>query len=280
MTTYAEREESANDSEPIELYRFWRTVNGLTEVWPLANGEVEVTFGEDVFAPIPGIHRGEIHQSSENSSMQLDIELPRIACFTDQLKAATSPAPIFLEIIRQQRGLADTEYATIFQGELSGIVFERGLVKITCTCEEGAWNDALGRVFTERKCPHMFGDEFCGKDLTEVTFTSKITNIDATRKVITVEELPDLGAGHLDMASTYYRGGVLDWQGFKFFITAQDADEVTLQLPLPSLAADEDLITLQAGCDRSSENCVDHDNIERFGGFKLLPERSPWEGVR
>ncbi len=279
MTTYAEREQSVADSEPIELYKFTRTTGELVEQWLYANSESNVTFNDEVYTGTPGLRRGDIQQNGEDISMQVEVDIPRLCCITDQLKGTTTPTPIHMQIFRVQRGLADSEYASLFNGEIAGCVFEGSICKVTGTSEEAAWSDSLGRLYCQRLCPHMLFDEFCGADPDAVTFQYKITDIDAARITITVESVDDPD-DHLGMGATYFIGGVVERFGRRFFISQQAEDVLTLQTPLPEDAAVDDTLKLTAGCNRQTTDCKDvHNNIARYGGFAKMPERSPWSGV-
>jgi hypothetical protein len=74
-----------------------------------------------------------------------------------------------------------------------------------------------------------------------------------------------------------YRAGVLVHEGIRYFIVRQSFNTLYLQTPLPATAAVEDEITLIAGCNRTMADCHSlHNNLPRFGGFPIMPERDPW----
>ena len=124
MTTYADREASRAASSPVELYRFSRTVGSAVATWRYVNGPDVVTFNDEIYSPIPGLHRGSLSQTAEASTMQLEIELPRTTALAIELSGIPTPAPIELTLYRAQLGLADSEAKPIYVGEVHNVLFE------------------------------------------------------------------------------------------------------------------------------------------------------------
>lgn len=282
MTTYADREASVADSEPVELYEFSRVADAVTQYWRYANTEAHVVFGGETFSATPGLKRGPIEQSGEDVTMQVEVDIPRLVCLTDELHGTISPAPIRLRILRWQRGLAETEVASLFNGEISGAVFEESMVHITGTSEEAAWGDALVRTPQQRLCPHMLYDTLCGADKDAATATFKITAISDDRLTVTVDGSdPDFDPTWIAAGAHRYVGGVLDRFGYRRYIIGQSAADLMLQIPLMADLVVGDLVAVTAGCDRSTTDCNDiHGNLPRFGGFPLMPDRSPWSNIQ
>lgn len=275
MTSYADRENSVNASAPIELFRFVRNDGEDIEQWLYANADVNVSWNGDVYSACPGIHRSNIQQSGEDTTMTVTVDVPRTACVTDEISGEVAPSPIELTIVRIQRGLSDTESATIFNGEISAATFHDSVCTITGTSEESAWSDGLTRAFCERTCTNMLFDGFCNADKTRVTFNVQITAISADLKTITIIEL-DSPTDHLGIGSHFYRNGFVDRSGRYVFVTEQAENVLTLQTAL-SNAAVGDIFPATGGCDHTPTDCDGvHDNIDRFFGFPLIPIVSPW----
>lgn len=277
MTTYSDRELSVRDSQPLELYRFQRNDGADTVSWFYANNRVDVLFNGDLYSALPGIDRSNIQQNGEDTTMTVTVKIPRTADVTDELKGAISPSPITFTIFRKQRGLADTEFAAIFSGEVGGGVFEDSTCTITGTSEEAAWSDGLTRVYANRGCPHMLYDTFCGADPTIKTFTVTITAISGDGLTITVDEV-DSPIDNLGSDSTFYQNGFVNYYGRFYFIAQQSGHDLTLQQPLAGASVD-DTFPATAGCNRQPDGCISHDNIDRFGGFQLMPIANPWDGL-
>lgn len=277
MTTYADRELSRADSQPVECFKFTRVRGDITDVWLYTNDQVPRRFKDELYAACAGIHRGAIEQHAEDRSMQIELTIPRTLCLADELKGRVSPAPILVTVWRLQRGLSDDEAKPIYHGECSNPVYEGSLVTITCLSEESAWSQTLGRVFAQRTCPHMLFDDFCGAVRKRVTFTGKITALSDDLMTMTVTESSPVD--HLASDSHYYVAGFVNAGGRYVFVTGQAGAALTLQTPAVD-AIVGDTIQLTAGCDRSQADCLNvHDNIDRFGGFPLMPTRSPWTRV-
>jgi hypothetical protein len=279
--TFDARERSVAASEPVEFYRFSRGTGDTEETWLHVNGTEELTLNGELYSPTPGLKRTAISQTAEDSSMQTEVTLPRDVCLAGEYRGSRSPAPIMLVIWRAQRGLDDSEAKPIYTGETGAPVFEGSTLTLTCRREESRWSERLGRVRCQRACPHMLFDAFCGADPDAVTFTAKITAINDALDVLTVEEQDaPPGSEHLAAESQYFQTGSVTRNGRKVFIASQVADEITLLTPLLD-AAEGDTIKLTAGCNRQPGDCADiHNNIERYGGFPLIPDRNPWKGVR
>lgn len=279
MTTYAEQETSVEASAPLELYQFIRIDSPTqTTKWCYANNESDVTFGGDLYEGTPGIKRSNITQNNEDTTMQLTVDLPRSACVTDELIGLISPTPIRFNIFRLQRGVADSDFATIFSGEISGSVFEGSLCTISGTTEETQWNNTMVRLTCQRSCPHMLYDDFCGADQDAATFALTITDISDDLQTITVGE-PTTDVDHLTAGSHFYKTGFVTYQGRNVFVIDQNTNVLTLQTPLLGAVAGDSL-TGTAGCNRTTADCIAlHDNIQRYGGFTLIPIVSPWAGL-
>lgn len=278
MTTYGDRELSVNASEPIELYRFIRDNGEDTESWFYVNADQNVSWNGDVYSACPGLHRSNIQQSGENTTMTVTIDVPRTACVTDELRGTLAPSPIELSIIRIQRGLADIENATIFNGEVSSSNFHDSVCTITGTSEESAWSDGLTRVYCQRTCPHMLYDGFCGADPAPVTFNVQVTDISDDLLTITIVEL-DSPTDHLGSDSQFYARGFVTRDGRAVFVAGQASNVLTLRTPLVDGAVN-DIFPATAGCNRLQSDCdTVHDNLDRFGGFPLIPVISPWAGL-
>lgn len=277
--TYDDRERSVVGSEPVEFYRFSRGSGDTEETWLHVNAPNTLTLNGEAYTPTPGLTRSSISQSSEDSSMQVEVTLPRDVCIAAEFSGSRSPAPILLVIYRAQRGLADSEAKPIYTGEAGGPLFEGSTLTLTCKREESRWGQNLGRVHCQRGCPFMLFEGLCGADPDPVTFTARITAINAALDVLTIEETDaPAGSTHLDVGSDYYLAGVVDRFGRKGFVVKQVADELTLQTPMLD-AVVGDFVRVTAGCDRQPTGCNKHNNIERYGGFILIPVRNPWEGV-
>jgi hypothetical protein len=280
VTTYATRETSVADGAPIEFYRFVRGSGDTEELWLHVDAPDTQALNSEAYTPTPGLARTRLAQSGEESSMQVTVTLPRDVCLADEFRGSRSPAPIRLTIYRTHRGLDDSEAKQIFVGEASGATFEGSTLTVTCRREESTWGRSVPRIPCQRLCPHVLYDPFCGADPDAVTCTARILTITAALDVLTVEELDaPPGSTHLAAEATYYRAGVVDRFGRKAFIIQQDADALTLQTPLLD-AVVGDLVSLTAGCNRQPSDCAGvHDNIGRYGGYPLIPDRNPWKGV-
>jgi hypothetical protein len=297
MTTYAERELSRQGSEPIELYRFTRFIPPTyagdapppPETWTYANADIAVTYDAEIYTPLPGIHRGDIQQNGEEMSMTVEVDIPiRVGgCITDEFVGTSSPFPIRMQIIRWQRGLADAEVVMLFNGEVSGSYFEESAAHLSGTSEEAAWGNALGRTYCQRTCPHMLYDSFCRADLDAVQKLFFAIIINEDRLTLQVREWPDTDiTGYIAAGSQMLVGGMVRAFSQSFLIVKQVDDVLTLQTTLPAAVlfdthGSDTPLTISPGCNRQVTDCdsVFH-NLERFGGFPLLPERSPWEGLR
>jgi uncharacterized phage protein (TIGR02218 family) len=277
MTTYADREASIDASEPIEFYDFTRESNGTVEHWRHVTSTQNLTFNGDLYGAMPGLQRSAVQATGETTSMQCTLTLPREACVVGELRGRLSAAPILVTITRAQRGLADSETATIFRGELSDPKFEGSTCEVTCSSNESKWNQNLCRVFVQRTCPLMLYEPQCGADKAAVTFSGIVTAVADAGATLTVDEI-STPEDHMGADSTFYQSGFLAVGSVNVFITQQVAHVLSLQQPVDVAIGDTVVIT--AGCDRQLMTCDErHRNVDRFGGFPLMPESNPWNGI-
>ena len=278
MTTYADRERSIADSEPIEFYDFTRVTGDVTERWGHVTSQTNLSLNGALYGALPGLLRSEIQQTGEASSMQVTITMPRNTCVAEELIGRKSPSPIRVTITRAQRGLADSEAKTIFSGEITDPVFEGSTATLTCMSEESAQSDTLGRTYYQRTCPYMLYGSLCGADPTLATWPGKVTAISADGFTVTVDEVGS-PADHLGGGSHYYQSGWIQLPGAPpAFVTQQNGHDLVIQTAISGLVIN-DVLVMRAGCDHTPVGCVSHSNIARFGGFILIPLRDPWAGV-
>lgn len=279
--TYSAREQSVAAGAPIEFFRWSRGSGETAETWLHVASDRNRTFNGELYTATPALQRSNLEQSGEAGTMQSEVTLPGDVVIAAEFRGSQSPAPVLLTIYRTHEGLDDAEAKPIYTGEVSSAEFEASTLKLTHMRTEARWGEGLVRIHCERTCPFMLFGTLCGADPDAVTFSARIATISEDLTVLTVEEQDaPPGSTHLDAGSGYYARGSATRFGHRAFVTKQDGDELTLQTPVKD-AAEGDIITLTAGCNRRSDDCEDvHNNLDRFGGFELIPDRSPWKGVR
>lgn len=270
MTTiYDTLEDSTQDAEPFELYKF----SSGTEEWRFTTTESTINYlGQDYIPEI--VSREAIVANSEDQSNSVVVTVPRDNAFADLFIGATAPLPVALAIFRNQRGNLASETVTIFLGQVSNLEVDGSLAKLTCTSLESEFTNPIGRVHVQLTCPWMLYDHQCGVDPAGFTHTGTLSAITGPQITVT-------GTPTIDPDATFYVNGIAVFNGARRFIIAQSGSAgtytVTLMVPFTPAPLVGAPITLIAGCDRTINICRTRFNdVLRFGGFPFMPGRSPW----
>ncbi len=122
---------------------------------------------------------------------------------------------------------------------------------------------------TSKLCRYSTGDEDCGIDIADFSFTSTVVNVHNTQRFTVAFSSPD---SYLQYGRVEFTSGAND--GLSMEIMDNDGQQVVLFLPMPAPVAIGDTVTLVAGDDKTLATCHSKfGNAINHGGEDCMPNR-------
>lgn len=264
--TYADRENSAADAQPNELYSFYLG----SRVWRFAGGDADVIADSFLYTAHP-LQRGRIVSSEESAKNFLEVKMSKTSDFCDQFRVFPPTAVVNLTVRRYHIGLA--EYATIWSGRVINVKFGEREMTMRCEPLQTGMSRPVIRMRYQTTCPHVLYGSSCRA--LRASFLVPVTLIGVADNVLSSS---DLGP----YATNYFAGGYADWQGpyslERRFITSSTTSSITLATAFNNIPADADL-TLYPGCDHTLTTCNSKfGNVLNYGGQPFYPGANPFSG--
>lgn len=269
MSTYAEREESAEDSCPVEAYTFAIGPN----TFDYTATDASFTVGATTFLK-ESIARTKIVEGGSRRNNSIRVTLPRSNPFVSQYIASPPGRNATLRVFGFQHGLLDaTNQALIFRGRVQNVEFmaDGTGAEVTVAADDAGLVGTMPRRRFSTSCNHVLYGPGCTVDPSTHTHTGTVTAVSSDGKQVTVS---GLSASGIDGTGGFARpDAVPDFR----LITAQSGDVITLLLPF---ASDPDGLEMRVfrGCDhRIDGDCaLVFDNVLNFDGFAYVPVNNPF----
>jgi uncharacterized phage protein (TIGR02218 family) len=262
--TYAISEASAQDGQPVELYRFALQA----QRWMFASGQSPVTYQSETWPPAP-ITRSGLEQAHEINRNGLEIRVPRDNPVAALFIASPPEGVVSVTLYRMHTGDPDNDFITLWKGRVLAARFSGS--EATLRCEPVA--TSLKRVGLRARyqllCRHVLYSAGCGalKDSFRVDGTVAAVS-GAAAQVAAAGTRPD----------GYFVAGVLQTDGGARMIVGHAGANLDLIAPLPGLAVGQ-AVQLYAGCDHGTAQCAGRfGNLANFGGFPFIPLKNPFSG--
>jgi uncharacterized phage protein (TIGR02218 family) len=260
--TYAARESSDHDAQPVELYRFTEAARK----WLYTSADAAVVYQTETYEPRP-LKRGAFRQTSELNKATLEINAPRDLPLVADAFASPLVGVIALTIYRQHRG--DGETVTWWKGRVAGIRASGGETTITCEPLATALKRIGLRRPAQRQCPHALYDAGC--TVSQAAFSATGTLVSLTGATVTAGAFATKPDG-------WWVGGKIILNGVPRFVIGHAGDTVAISAPVPGLPQNA-TFTVYAGCDRTPATCDSKfGNILNFGGAPWFPIKNPFTG--
>jgi hypothetical protein len=260
--TYATKELSIHDGEPVELFGF----EAGAAAWRYCTGTETETYLGDEYDPVP-IGRGIIEQTGEIHRDDLSILLPRDNPLAAAYRIGAVEGILRLTIWRKHRG---TDPIVYWKGRVINHTSAGAETVLRCESIFSSLKRPGLRRMYQRGCPHVHYGRGCGLDMTAYAVAGTVSAITGTALTV-----PEAAAS----ADGYFSGGMVECPaGTLRFILRHQGELLTLAGVFPALAEDV-AVTLYPGCDRSRETCdTTFANILNYGGFPWIPTRNPFDG--
>jgi hypothetical protein len=265
---YQDREDSAYQGEPVELYQF-----GLgSRVWRYTSGDAYLEWDGEGWL-MAAIRRGAIELTREIARSALRLEVERDFPPALLLREVPPDLELRLQIRRLHRG--DEEAVVVWTGRVVGAEWAGSICTLSCDTE---WTtirrQGLRRTFG-RACPHLLYGPSCGLERAEWVQMATLSAVDAVTLTSAAFGLVTDGR---------WVGGYLEWDSpegvpVRRFVTGHQGDEIVVAYPVAGLAAGA-TVALYPGCKHTIIDCAaTFGNAANYGGWLWVPATNPMGGA-
>lgn len=260
-------EQSQDDGQPVELYRF--SMGGDIILLQTTNLEsVEPTTGE-VYEPAAIVRSGIEKSSDLAADGSLTILVPPTHLIAAMLVLVTPVEPIFLEIIAYHREDPDQEQEGIWSGFVRSASLGQTGSTLHCTPIPGGLNREGLAIGYQRTCPYQLYDaDTCKVDRDDFTLEGEILTLDGiTITAAVFDTMPD---GWLDSGFARVGDEIR-------LVTSHLGDTITVLFPFSDASVGGEILG-EAGCDRLKPTCKDKfNNLPNMGGAPWMPDKNPFQ---
>ncbi len=284
--TYQALDESVQDGQPIELYRF----SNNEEIFTLTSGQEAVVFDSETYTPSPISRTAPLVSSIEAPS---SIELNMPATEPIALRYITTvPASLdSLTIFRFHSTDGGTpEVIVLLSGVVASVTFKGSRAKITIDRGTARLDQTIPKQSSRGNCNHIHYDARCKVSIGSFSLDGEVSAITDGGFTFNInfgaDEVNATGlqfSAQMTSDPTYFNVGHFERGSFEFRMLQSITDlgtnvaQVTLLVPFQILAVSTPL-RLAAGCDHSLSTCNDKfANVENYGGFPYVPLINPFE---
>lgn len=258
-----------------ELYHFTVTLNGVTTHYRWANGTKLVLWGGFTWTPTL-IDRSAIALSAGVTGDAFTINVGRDNPVANVFRLTPPDHAVTLTLYQE----SDVFYEQFWEGEVSKVSFDTSTARLTCTDSLSTSDRTIPIGRYSRGCRWALYSPQCGVDPQNYTHLVKVESLTPGLRLVVVRVQIDLGGG-------WAKGGYLKFDGEQRFVVESTGGHavspgvyehhLTLDRWMPALV-ESAAVELVAGCGHNTTDCANKfNNIFRYGGFPLTPQRNPFE---
>lgn len=268
--SFEAKEQSIQDGKPVVLYAF----NRGAKRWCYTSADRDIEYGGDTYSKIGAISDSGFTQSGQATVDDLKVTISASSGIA-AIYHGTPPSDTVYLTVRNMHygdGFAVIQWVGIVQQ-----VRQASAAKAEIVCQAlGATLQREGlRLGWDRMCPHTLYDHRCKVDKTAyVVEVAAITGLTGVH--ITAPEFDTKPDHHFDAGFVEWDlgDGVIERRPVEVHL----GDTVTLLAFTDGLAIGDSL-RIYPGCRRTITECDEKfDNHLNYGGFPLLPGKSPFDG--
>jgi hypothetical protein len=253
MTSFETRESSDYSGEPVMLYEFRR---GTMRALYCASDLPITMVNGDVYAPAPFNNDG-IKQKGQAVTDVFEI---------------TAPRTVYVVLRRFHWG--DAESVIVWVGQIISVA-DNADTSATLRCQAISITLRRGglRMSWQRGCIHALYDQNCMVDKSLFANPRTISGITSDHFVISAA-LP---------SGAFWPGGIIEWEPYPGTFEKRLIEQTSGTSIYPFGQMDGYTVglavTIYPGCKRTSAWCDGFfHNMDNFGGFQWMPNRSPYDG--
>ncbi len=284
--SYTVQEESIEDGQPIELYRF----SNSEETFTFTNGPDSVIFNSETYEPIP-ISRTDPDLEQVQSRRNLIVKTPIDNPVALRYVATIPATPDEFSLFRQHSTDGGTpETITFFSGRVTNVAFAGIEAQINIQNFGVILERLCPQQTTRNPCNHILYDSKCAVDDSQFRITGTVTAISADGLTITLSTgsntVPDTAlelSAQITADADFFNAGFVRRGGLEHRMVRTTTDlggnvaEFTILFPFQTIGTGTAL-DLFAGCDHQFPTCIGKfANTEKYGGFPFVPLKNPFE---
>lgn len=270
MTDFNTRENANYTGEPVALYEFRRG----SAIRCYASCDQDVTAGGRVYAATPIADAG-MNQKGTAVTDVFEISAPSDIEIAGWFANAPPTDTIYIVVRRFHYG--DSESVIMWLGQVVSVEqLSDDNAMIRCQAVSVSLKRGGLRLSWQRGCPHALYDQNC--QVVKATFAQAVTVTEIFVDKITISP-NHLGDGQ------FWPGGMIEWTVETGVVEKRLIERVDTVsgfiYPFGFLNGFTVGmgITIYPGCKRTSSWCDGFfRNIENYGGFPFMPNRSPYDG--
>jgi len=283
--TYQAKEQSVEDGQPIELFRF----SNSEEVFTYSGGQFNTVFNAETYVP-EAIGRSDPTLQDATAQRSLTVTVPSSNLFARRYVSIVPATVDHFTLFRRHTTDGGTpETVTYFSGEVLSVSFKDKTAEITIQ-NVGSILDRLVPQQTSRNpCNHILYDAKCGVTDTSFSLAGAVVAISADGLNVTIDTgtntVPDTGfelTAQLDDDPTFFNGGFIARGGLELRMVRAVVNDtgnvatLTVLFPFQTISVGAAL-SMFAGCDHKLPTCLSKfNNVDRYGGFPFIPEKNPF----
>lgn len=275
--TFAAIAQLLSGQRPYYLYRFRR--GGADTLFTSSASDVtkSVPGVSETIWPATAISHARIPTSSASYRSEFPITFPLSNTFARSFLAPQGVERTRVTIWKGFSNDPDGELIVQYTGGVIGAKpDEAGTITLTCMGDVSTLlRNGPAAVF-QRPCRHAVYHGKCGLSLAAFQTAGTVTDISADGLTLIVTAASA-------QADTYYRAGIIEYDGAKEMIISHAGSTLTLAAPLPGLLAaftddGSASVSIAPGCDLTTATCLSRfDNLDNFGGFPWMAD-TPFDG--
>ena len=283
--TYIAKDESIEDGQPIELFKF----SNIEETFTLTSGQEQVIFNGSTYLP-ETINRTEPSVTSVETQRAITISMPVTNAFVRRYIGTVPASPDELVMHRFHSTDGGTpEVIVLFTGTVASVTFTGDTAKVAVQARTTILGRSIPRQSSRANCNHILYDARCLVNDSSFRITGSVVFLSSDGFVVHLScgsnTIPDTGlrlSAQLTADVTFFdtgfirRGGIEHRMAQTLSDLGSDVAAIGLILPFQTLEVGQEL-DLFAGCDHTLPTCIaKFDNVDRFGGFPFIPEKNPF----
>lgn len=259
--TYSQIEQSAQDGEPIELYRFGIGV----ETQGFTSAAFAVVYQGITHSPA-SISADKLKQTQDPHKDGISVKWPRVHPFAQRILSHPPDEVVTVTILRRHFGDGDT--VTVFKGRVVGASARDNEITFEVESVYTSIRRAGLRATYQTLCRHALYSPGCGLNRAQWGELGKVQSIAGLTITTNIAaQKPD----------GYYLAGIFQSGIYQRQITKHVGNDLTITEPIPGLTGGAD-IEIFPGCNLTYDTCDNKfDNSENFGGFTRIPGRNPFD---
>jgi uncharacterized phage protein (TIGR02218 family) len=273
--SFAALEGSSYDGSPVLLYEFTR---GVDAVFGYAAADQDITTSngtrEIVYVAAPISNSGQTQKGTAVTDV-FEVTCPASLEVVQWYRYTPPSDTIYLAVRRFHYG--DTQSVIVWLGQVVAVEENsEGIATIRCQQVSITLKRGGLRMTWQRGCIHALYDQNCTVDKRAYAQVVTVTGTNPDGRVF-VTPNPSSGA--------FWNGGIIEYEmpSLTNVFERRLIEHVTAFTLYPYGQMDGyyngQLLTLYPGCKRTGEWCNSFfNNIDNYGGFEFLPNRSPFSG--